>query len=103
MKAGVTVQDRATYMLGEPTWTHAVSHGALPTGYSAFMYADGNVGMEVNYRINPNGVETINGAQMTIRSGPPSKGAVHIMLAYFNIDGKVTRQVERFAPGGGRP
>ena len=100
LKAGVTVQDRATYLLGEPTWTHAVNQAAHAPGYNAYLYAEANAGMEVNYRVQPNGVETINGAQMFLRSGPPSKGAVHVMLFYLNLDGKVDRTVERFGPNG---
>jgi hypothetical protein len=102
LKANPTPQDRATYLLGEPTWTHAVNQAGPVNGYNTVMYAEGNVGMEANFRVHPNGAETINGAQMTMRSGPPSKGAVHIELIYFNIDGKITRHVDRYGPGGTR-
>jgi hypothetical protein len=102
MKADPTPQDRATYVLGEPTWTHAVNQSGPVRGYNTVLYAEDGAGMEANFRVDAAGNETINGSQLTIRSGPPSKGAVHVMLFYYNIDGKISRKVERYGPGGTR-
>ena len=71
-----------------------------PPGYSQVMYAEGNVGMEVYFYLNTDGSETINGAEMIIRSGPPSKGAVHVGLHFLNTDGSITRDVTRYGPDG---
>ena len=95
-----TIQDRATYMLGEPTWTYAVNQAGSSPNYLHVMYAEGNTGMEVNFRVDAGGNHWLNGAEMVIRSGPPTKGAVHVTLFFANIDGKIDRKVLRYGPGG---